>query len=220
MAGQQIIWNNSQNVNTINPIIMKTNFFENISALNVPGNWKLAIHADEQGQFTVSALFTALHNADNATKAIPPMLLKGTATELDEGFFETITQPVQQTAGLYHNLNAYHKELEKARLASKMEQDKKNKNNPKPKAQTGGTDEESDIEIGEPQPSKEEKRKAYVQTMIKINELNAACKYEEAIAILPSATDYPEKEAELKTKLADLTRKRDQMAQALSLFNA
>ncbi len=56
--------------------------------------------------------------------------------------------------------------------------------------------------------------------MIKINELNAACKYEEAIAILPSATDYPEKEAELKTKLADLTRKRDQMAQALSLFNA
>jgi PRTRC genetic system protein E len=199
---------------------MTTNFFENITALNVPGNWKLAIHADEQGQFTVSALFTALHNADNATKAIPPLLLKGTAPELDEGFFEAITQPVQQTAGLYNNLNAYHKELEKARLASKMVQDKKNKTAPKPTTETGEPDEENDnIEIGEPQPNKEEKRKAYVQTMIKINELNAACKYEEALAILPTATDYPEKEAELKTKLADLTRKRDQMAQALSLFN-
>jgi PRTRC genetic system protein E len=198
---------------------MKTNFFENITALNVPGNWHLAIHTDEQGQFTVSALFTALHNADNATKGIPPMLLKGTAEEMDEGFFETITQPVQQTAGLYNNLNAYHKELEKARLASKMEQDKKNKNNSKPKSATDEA-EGGNIELGEPQPNKEEKRKAYVQTMIKINELNAACKYEEALAILPTATDYPEKEAELTKHLADLTRKRDQMAQALSLFNA
>ncbi|GAA3989805.1 hypothetical protein [Mucilaginibacter dorajii] len=198
---------------------MKTNFFENITALNVPGKWNLAIHTDEQGQFTVSALFTALHNADNATKGIPPLLLKGTAPELDEGFFETITQPVQQTAGLYNNLNAYYKELEKARLASKIEQDKKHKNNPKPKPATGAAG-DSDIEIGEPQPNKEEKRKAYVQAMIKINELNAACKYEEALALLPSATDYPEKEAELKIKLADLTRKRDQMAQALSLFNS
>lgn len=198
---------------------MKTNFFENITALNVPGKWNLAIHTDEEGQFTVSALFTALHNADNATKGIPPLLLKGTAPELDEGFFETITQPVQQTAGLYSNLNAYHKELEKARLASKMEQDKKNKGNAKPKPATGEAA-DSDIEIGEPQPNKEEKRKAYVQAMIKINELNAACKYEEALALLPSATDYPEKEAELKTKAADLARKRDQMAQALSLFNS
>ncbi|MEZ2338368.1 PRTRC system protein E [Mucilaginibacter sp. RCC_168] len=198
---------------------MKTNFFENITALNIPGNWNLTIHTDEQGQFTVSALFRALHNADNATKGIPPLLLIGTAPELDEGFFEAITQPVQQTAGLYNNLNAYHKELERARLASKMEQDKKNKNNAKPKSAIAEA-RDSDIEIGETQPNKEEKRKAYVQTMIKINELNAACKYEEALAILPAATDYPEKEAELKVKLADLTRKRDQMAQALSLFNS
>jgi len=197
---------------------MTTNFFQNIASLNVPGNWKLTLHTDETGNFTVSAIFTALHNADNALKGIPPMLLKGTSEELDEGFFETITKPVQETAGLYNNLNAYHKELEKARLASKMEQDKKNKNNNKPKTATAGTND--DIEVGEPQPNREEMRKTYVQTMIKINELNAACKYEEALALLPSATDYPEKEAELKTKLADLTRKRDQMAQALSLFNS
>jgi PRTRC genetic system protein E len=203
---------------------MTTNFFENITALNVPGKWALAIHTDEQGQFTVSALFTALHNADNATKVIPPMLLKGTATEMDEGFFETITRPVQQTAGLYNNLNAYHKELERARLASKMVQDKKNKTAPKPKIATEGDDEsdnveDDNIEIGEPKPSKEDLKKAYTEAMKKISKLNAACKYEEALAILPSVTDYPEKEAELKKMLADLTRKKEQMAQALSLFN-
>lgn len=200
---------------------MKTNFFENITALNVPGKWTLAIHTDEQGGFTVSALFTALHNADNATKAIPPMLLKGTATEMDEGFFETITQPVQLTAGLYNNLNAYHKELEKARLASKMVQDKKNKTAPKAKTEsteTGG-EEDDNIEIAEPKPDKEAMKKAYNEAMAKISELNAACKYAEAIEILPSPEDYPEKAAELKGKLGDLTRKKNQMAQALSLFN-
>ena len=85
---------------------MTTNFFQNIANLNVPGNWKLTLHTDEAGNFTVSALFTALQQADNALKAMPPMLLRGTATELDEGFFEAITEPIQQTAGLYHNLNA------------------------------------------------------------------------------------------------------------------
>lgn len=203
---------------------MKTNFFENITALQVPGKWTLAIHTDEQGQFTVSALFTALHNADNATKVIPPMLLKGTATEMDEGFFETITQPVQQTAGLYNNLNAYHKQLEKARLNSKMEQDKKNKTAPKAKLATAGSDEnesgeDENMEVGEPVPNAADKRKAYADALSKINELNAACKYAEALEILPSITDYPEKETELKKLLTDLTRKRDQMAQALTLFN-
>lgn len=201
--------------------MMKTNFFENIAAMNAPGNWKLTIHTDEQGGFTVSALFTALHNADNATKAIPPMLLKGTATEMDEGFFEAITQPIQQTAGLYNNLNAYHKELEKARLASKMVQDKKNKTAPKPKTEADEAydEENEDIEVGAPQPNKEELKKAYNEAMQKISELNAACKYAEAIELLPSVDDYPEKAAELKGKLGDLTRKRNQMEQALSLFN-
>ena len=196
---------------------MNTNFFQNIASLSVPGNWKLTLHTDETGNFTVSALFTALHNADNALKAIPPMLLRGTPDELDEGFFEVITQPIQQTAGLYNNLNAYHKEVEEARIKSKMEQDKKAKEN---KTKTASASSKDDIEIGEAKPNKEEKRKAYVQAMIQINELSGGCKYEEALALLPSIADYPEKEAELKKKAEDLNRKKDQMAQALNLFNA
>jgi len=68
---------------------MKTNFFENIAAMNVPGNWKLTLHTDEQGKFTVSALFTALHNADNATKAIPSMLYFESFFRMSEGKCDT-----------------------------------------------------------------------------------------------------------------------------------
>ena len=197
---------------------MTTNFFQNIANLNVPGNWKLTLHTDEAGNFTVSALFTALQQADNALKAIPPMLLRGTATELDEGFFEAITEPVQQTAGLYHNLNAYHKGLEDARLKSKMEQDKKAKEN-KAKSKTAtGDGGEDDIEISEPKPNKEEKRKAYTQAMININELKAACKYGEALALLPAIADYPEKEIELTKKAEELTRLKAQMDKSLQLL--
>ena len=57
---------------------MNTDFFQNIAGLNVPGNWKITIQTTDNVQFTVSALFTAIACGDNAAKAVPPMLLKGT----------------------------------------------------------------------------------------------------------------------------------------------
>jgi PRTRC genetic system protein E len=195
---------------------MKTNFFENIAELNVPGNWKIAIHADAQGQFTVSALFTAEANGDNAHKLVPPMVLKGTAQELDEGFFEAITQPVQQTAVLFRNMEAYLKGLEEAKKQSKMEQDK---NKPKPTTTKPKTaDEEDDIEIAEPKVDKEAKRKAYEEAMKQVAQLNDGCKYSEALDILATVEDYPEKQADLDKKRADLTRKKEQHDKMLQLF--
>jgi len=188
---------------------MTTNFFKSITDLQVPGKWNLAIHSDEQGNLTISALFTALHNADNTTKAIPPMLLKGSAEELDNGFFEAITQPVQQTAGLYTNLNDYHKELEKAKQASKMEQDKKNKA-AKPKAEPKEGEEEDDMEMSEPKPDKEAQRKAYEEAMKKVTRLDSLCQYEEALDTLPTLIEFPEKTNELDKKRAELERKREQ----------
>jgi PRTRC genetic system protein E len=188
---------------------MTTNFFKNITDLQVPGKWNLAIHSDEQGNLTLSALFTALHNADNVTKTIPPMLLKGSAEELDNGFFEAITQPVQQTAVLYTNLNAYHKELEKAKQASKMEQGKKNKA-AKPKAEPKEGEEEDDMEMSEPKPDKEAQRKAYEEAIKKVTQLDSLCHYEEALDMLPTLIEFPEKANELDKKRAELERKREQ----------
>ena len=195
---------------------MKTNFFDNIAVLNIPGNWKITIHTDDKGQFTVSALFNIDGNGDNACKVVPPMVLKGTAQELDEGFFDTIQKPVQETAGLFHNMEAYLKGLEEAKKQSKMEQDKKTqelKNKQQAKVKTA----EDDIEVSGLKENKEEKKKRYDEAMKNIANLNDHCKYEEAIALLPSIEDYPEKQMELEKKLADLTRKKGQL-EAMKLF--
>lgn len=192
---------------------MKTNFFENIANLNVPGNWKIAIHADAKGQFTVSALFNTEANGDNAHKLVPPMALTGTAQEMDEGFFDAIEQPVQQTAGLFRNMEAYLKSLEEAKKQSKMEQDKN-----KPKPSTPKKSEGDDIEVAEPKVDKEAKKKAYDEAMEQVNEHNDHCRYAEALELLPSADEYPEKKAELDKKRADLNRKKEQLEKLPQLF--
>ena len=200
---------------------MKTNFFENIANLNCRGNWKIAIHTDDKGQVTVSALFSTNNNGDNAYKVVPPMLLKGTAQELDEGFFEAITKPVQETAGLFRNMEEYLKGLEQAKLKSKMEQDKKAQGNKgkavsMPSENTEADNEDNDeTETAE---SREDKKRRYDETMKQVSELNDRCKYQEALDILPTVEEYPEKKDELEKKQADLTRKAKQMAGMLQLF--
>jgi PRTRC genetic system protein E len=196
---------------------MKTNFFEHIASLNTPGIWKLAIQVDANGNFTVSELFTALHCGDNAAKLIIPMNLCGTAQDLDEGFFDKVTEALPKTSELYTNMEAHLKSVEAAKTASKMEQDKKNKEKAKT-ATTGTTPKnETDQEIPE---LKEDKKKKYEGIMKSIAELNDRCKYEEALDLLPTVEEYPEKENELKNKRADLNRKKDLMAQATLTFNS
>jgi PRTRC genetic system protein E len=193
---------------------MKTNFFEHIANLNAPGIWKIGIQNDANGHFVVSALYSPVQSTEPALKTIAPLIFKGTATEMDEGFFEAIEKPVQETAGLYSNIATYTKNLDNAK--KKLSQG--NKTQPVKKTEAAGGD-ELDMEVGEPKVSAEDKRKAYTEAIRKVVELNDTCKYEDALAILPSISDYPEKTEELNKRKADLTRKMEQMAQALKLFN-
>jgi PRTRC genetic system protein E len=198
---------------------MKTDFFQNITQLNVPGNWKISLHTADNVNFTISALFTALHCGDNAAKTVPPMLLKGTAEELDEGFFEAIIAPVQQTAGLYADMEGYMKELEQARLASKMEQDKKAAE----KKQNAGTNtaKSDGIEVPKTQkPSRDELNKAYDEAMEKVNEQMKKLRFTDALAILPAAADYPHKEKEITKKAEYLKQQVNLYEKAVLNFNA
>ncbi|MES2376732.1 MAG: PRTRC system protein E [Bacteroidota bacterium] len=192
---------------------MKTNFFENIANLNAPGIWKLSIHNEANGHFTVSALYSPNQSNEPATKTIAPLIFKGTASEMDEGFFKAIGQPVQATAGLYSNIEAYNKNLDNAK--KKLSQGNKSQ----PAKVKSDTEDGDDIEVAEPKISAEEKKKAYTDALRKVVELNDACKYAEALEVLPPVSDYPEKAEELNRRKADLTRKKEQMAQALQLFN-
>lgn len=190
---------------------MTTNFFKNIADLNAPGIWKIGIQNDANGHFVVSALYTPFQSNEPATKTIAPLIFKGTGAEMDEGFFEAIELPVQATAGLYTNIEAYNKNLENAK--------KKLPGNKGQLTKKSGVSGEEDMEVGEPKVSSEDKRKAYIEAIRKVMELNDACKYEEALNLLPPVSDYPEKAEELNKRKADLTRKKEQMAKALELFN-
>jgi PRTRC genetic system protein E len=94
---------------------MKTNFFKNIASPNAHGIWKISIHYDANGNFVVSALYSSVLSNEPALKTIAPLILKGTAIEMGEGFFEAIEKPVQATAGLYSNIEAYNKNLDNAK---------------------------------------------------------------------------------------------------------
>lgn len=195
---------------------MTTNFFQNIASFNLPGTWKLVIQTDENGNMTVSELFNATCG-DKAIKLIIPYTLTGTAQDLDEAFFTMITEPVAKTAELQTNLEAHLKSVEQAKAASKMEQDKKNKE----KAQATATPKKAeDAEIPEPKISREDKKKSYDTAMENVTELIKKLKFSEALAILPDIAEYPNKENELKKKRQYLEQQANFYEKALQNFNA
>jgi PRTRC genetic system protein E len=173
---------------------MTTNFFQNIAELNITGHLNITIKPGEDSKLAVSVLVTNPKASENSAKAIPPLLLKGNAQDLDEGFFDAIIQPLQQTDTLLVNIAEYQKGQEKAKTSLKSNEKK-----------TKDDASKDDIEVT-PQPSKEEKRKEYTEAVRKVVELTGQCKFEEALAILPSVTDFPDKSAEILKRKADLER--------------
>ena len=195
---------------------MQTNFFNYITGLEFQGNLNLTIAKSGEGKLTVSVLLAST-DADKAGKLIPPMILQGDAGELDEGFFTAISTPLQKTAQLFANMDAYQKSLDAAKQQSKAEMDKKNKIKAKPANTDEDTDDEDEPETENLFSTKEaeekeatQKKKRYDDTMAQITELNRSCKYSEAIALLPSVTDYPEKADEINRKSQELAKRKAQ----------
>ncbi|MBD1362584.1 PRTRC system protein E [Mucilaginibacter sp. ZT4R22] len=196
---------------------MTTNFFQNIASLNLQGVWKLAITTDDKGNFIVSQLFNTTCG-DKAVNLIVPLTLSGTAEDLDEGFFDKVTEPTLKNAGLQTNMEAHLKSVEVAKAASKLEQDKKNKE--KTQTTATATKKTDDVELPEPKISKEDKKKAYDEAMEKVTELIKKLKFSEALTILPTIEDHPNKENELKKKRQYLEQQANLYEKALINFNA
>lgn len=172
---------------------MQTNFFKTLTGFQLEGDWQIIVKAAAGDRMLVSVLFTNEKTGDNARKIIPPLILKGSARELDEGFFPSIEAPVKKTASLFVNMEQYAKAQEEARLQSREQQDKIKKEKDKARAEQreGG---ESD---------KRENKKYEVQ-MKKVTDLESAGKYGEAIGQLPKADQYPEYTEAIEKRLADL----------------
>ena len=168
---------------------MTTNFFQNICALQAHGDWRITISGDT-GQMIVSALLSNDKVEDSVTRQIPPMILKGTAEELDAGFFDSIQAPVEQTSQLFANMEQYMKTVEETKKQTKME---KNKAHTEDKEQ-------------------EERQKKYDSLMKKVDGLEEAKKYQEAIAHLPKADQFPEHAEAIKERLEILRKSNGQLA--------
>lgn len=129
-----------------------------------------------------------LHNeqcGDSARKLIPSLNLKGTAEELDNGFFEQITTPIQAASGLMVNMEAYMKQLEEVKKQSAMEKEK--------------TDKEKK--------EKEAKEKKYKEAMQKVDELEKEGKFRDAWMKVPEPAEYPEQAEALRKRKSALAAK-------------
>ncbi|MFH7017343.1 prtrc system protein e [Flavobacterium sp. FlaQc-47] len=162
---------------------METNFFKSILALQVAGNWNINIAKEEADKLIVSVLFFNDTIGDDARKKVPPILLKGTVEELDNGFFQAIAEPVQDTAKLFANMEQFLKEKEQAKVSSQMQKDNELKK------------------------EKSEKQKQYESAMKKAEELETAGKFKEAWMKVPSVDLYPEYKDIIHARKAELSDK-------------
>jgi len=168
---------------------MKTNFFRMLDRLHPTGGWILGI-ARKDNQMVISIRLSD----DGFGKNIPPMLLSGTPEELDEGFYDSMEKPVERTTSLFLNLAEYTQSLESSKAAIK---DKASSKSAKP----------SDIA-----PTGADKKSAFEELIKKVQDLNANCKYADALAILPTAEDYPERATEIEKLKSELERKKAQLS--------
>ena len=161
-----------------------TDFFSHIAALDFTGGLQMVLKKDGDA-LIVSLLLTNEQCADKAKALIPPLVLKGTAQELDSGFFNQVTAPIETTSGLLTNMEDYLKAQEAAKLQSRMEKDKENKER-----------KEGDA-----------KDKKLNDALQQAAQLEKEGKYKEAWAKLPDPSKYPERAEELRKKRKELSDK-------------
>jgi PRTRC genetic system protein E len=180
---------------------MRTNFFQAIQRLHGAGSWIINISFSAENELLVSVLLKN-SSAESGGSPLPPMLYTGTAQEIDEGFFESLSVPVEQTVSFFSNLSAYQKGMEdaKAKLITKP----KEKTTPTSDTKKTG---ESITASKEPISTKPK----FEDILKDIAELNSSCKYTEAIALIPSVEDYPDKKAEIEKLQKELNWRKSQM---------
>jgi PRTRC genetic system protein E len=149
---------------------MQTNFFRQLATLNLTGDLQITLRPTEENRFVLSVLLQNEQCGDNAKKLIPPLNLRGTAEELDNGFFESISVPLQTASGLMVDMEIYMKQLEETKKQSAMEKEK------------------ADREKKE----KEAKDKKYKDAFQKAENLEKEGKYKEAWSALPKVSENPQ----------------------------
>jgi PRTRC genetic system protein E len=149
---------------------MQTNFFRQLAKLNLVGDLKLIFRQEENNSFVLTIMLNNEQCGDKAKNLILPFNLNGTAEELDNGFFERISTPLQTASGLMVNMEAFMKSLEEAQKKSAMEKEK----------------------VEKEKKEKDAKEKKYKEAFQKAEELEKEGKYKEAWSALPKVSENPD----------------------------
>ena len=149
---------------------MQTNFFRQIAKMGLKGDLQITLRPTTENNLVLSVLLNNEQCGDDARKLIPPLNLRGTAEELDNGFFETVSTPLQTASGLMVDMESFMKQLEETKRQSAMEKEK------------------SDKEKKE----KEAKEKKYKEAFQKAETLEKEGKYKDAWSALPKASEHPD----------------------------
>lgn len=170
-----------------------TNFFAHAAAIPFEGCLNITIKKDAE-QLTVSVLLQNEGCGDAAKNHIPPLILKGSAKELCEGFFDAVTAPLAETSQLLVNMEQYLKGQEAAKKNAAMEKKKTDKADKAEKPDKPTTPEEL-------------KAMKYNGIIAQVDALEAAGKFREAWLKVPQQTEFPEKAEELRKRRASLSAK-------------
>ncbi|MBT2559858.1 PRTRC system protein E [Pedobacter sp. ISL-68] len=169
-----------------------TNFFKQIAQMNITGDIQITLKKGAENNWIVSVLLNNEHCGDNAKNLIVPCTLRGTAEELDDDFFGTITSPLERASGLMVNMESFMKQLEESKKQSAMEKEKTEKE----------------------KKEKDGKDKKFQEAMSKSTDLEKELKYKESWTALPKIGDFPEHSEAIRKRMRELEK-----FLAPSLFN-
>ena len=162
-----------------------TNFFNQIAQLQIIGDLHITIAKGAEDRLIVLVMLQNEGCGDSAKHSIPPLNLRGTAEELDSGFFENITAPIESASGLMVDMEGYMKQLEGTKKQSAMEKEKADS---KKKEQ-------------------EAKDKKFSDAMSKADELEKEGKFREAWIKVPEIHEFPFKAEEIRKRKSELSAK-------------
>lgn len=161
-----------------------TNFFKQVGAMDIQGDLNITVSKTENGMVT-SLYLNNTSCGDKAQQLITPLILRGTAEELDADFFAIITKPLQQASGLLVNMECFMKQLEEAKNQSAMEKEK------------------TDLQKKE----REAATKSFNEIMKQVDELEKAGKYQQAWVKVPEPNSYPDHADMLRKRRVQLSAK-------------
>lgn len=172
-----------------------TNFFAHAAAIPFEGCLNITLKKDGE-ELTVSVLLLNEGCGDPAKTHIPPLILKGSAKELCEGFFDAIAAPIAQTSALLVNMEQFLKGQEAAKKNAAMEKKKE-----------GKADKSNTAETEKPASPEAITAMKYAGIMVKVDALEKEGKFRDAWMKVPQPSEFPDKAEEIRSRRASLSAK-------------